>query len=566
MRSHLERSLFDVITEIAIPVCIMGLVGGLVYFLVDLRSLYFPGGSGLLKYVFFFYIIATVLINRIRALLGTAASAVYSFFLGAAVLLFLMVFSRVMGPMTGGTSDVSGGVVLAVNISIMALIWFLSDRLTKSCHIDEDDDTMAQGLVSGVRYRRLREEPPKEEKPVDFKENLPRKHPGMAVAYFSCMSLLFFGVGLRLIPAQESWVRVKTFWCMVVYVFSAFSLLMLTSFSGLRHYFRKRKMAVPARIAGFWLLFGWAVAILVLVLADVFPQPHGGGPRLRTEVPAIGRTVNTGARFSRSLIEGLASSNRTDEQKGWLEDTGDEEGQREGRGADEEQGEPGGDKGGDQRGEARTESTSARQSKTATRMSGKLNLGPVVTKLAIAILVLCGLVVLWFVLLGACKMLGSLGQYRRGRLGSASRLFRRLGELLGLVRKIKPPQVRLPRRKKLRVKVKNRASLACYRFRNPFRDPGLKARLAPADLVRYSYGALMAFAKDAGFPRQDDQTPYEFAVSLPEGLPRLSKPTSELTEMFVRAEYAPQTITGEDVARLQSFWSAYESTLARVFR
>jgi hypothetical protein len=76
----------------------------------------------------------------------------------------------------------------------------------------------------------------------------------------------------------------------------------------------------------------------------------------------------------------------------------------------------------------------------------------------------------------------------------------------------------------------------------------------------------MAFAKDAGFPRQDDQTPYEFAVSLPEELPRLSKPTSELTEMFVRAEYAPQTITGEDVARLQAFWSAYENTLARVFR
>jgi hypothetical protein len=76
----------------------------------------------------------------------------------------------------------------------------------------------------------------------------------------------------------------------------------------------------------------------------------------------------------------------------------------------------------------------------------------------------------------------------------------------------------------------------------------------------------MAFAKDAGFPRQADQTPYEFAVSLPKGLPRLSKPTSDLTEMFVRAEYAPQTITADDVARLQSFWNAYESTLARVFR
>lgn len=564
MRSHLERSPFDVLAEIAIPVCIMGLVGGLVYFLVDLRSLYFPGGSGLLKYVFFFYIIATVLINRIRALQGTGTSAVYSFLLGGAVLLFLFVFSRVMGPITGGTSAVSGELVLAINVSIMGLIWFLSDRLTKSCHIDEDDDTMAQGLVSGVRYRRLREAPPTETKPVDFKENLPRKHPGMAVAYFSCMSLLFFGVGLRLIPAQESWVRVKTFWCMVVYVFSAFSLLMLTSFAGFRHYFRKRKMGVPTKIAAFWLLFGWGVAILVLILADMFPQPVGGGPRLKTEVPAIGRTVNTGVKLSRSLIEGLASSNRTDEQKGWLKDTGGEEGQGEGRGGEEDQGEARGGEGGDRRGE--TGAKSAPQSSAAARTPGELNLGPVVGKLAIVVLVLFGLVVLWFLLLGACKMLGSLGQYRRGRLGSASRLFRRLSELLGLVRKIKPPQIRFPRRKRLRVRVKDRAGLACYRFRNPFRDPGLKSRLGPADLVRYSYGALMAFAKDAGFPRQADQTPYEFAVSLPKGLPRLSKPTSDLTEMFVRAEYAPQTITADDVARLQSFWSAYESTLARVFR
>ena len=554
MRSHLERSPFDIVAEIAIPACIMGLVGSLVYFLIDLRSLYFPGGSGLLKYVFFFYIIGTVLINRIRAMLGLGTSAAYSLFLGAAVLLFLVVFSRSIGPITGGRT--AEGQALAINVLVMGLIWFMCDRLTKSCHIGEDDDTMAQGLVSGIAWQRRTKTPPAETEELDFKETMPRKHPGMAVVYFSCMSLIFFGAGLRLIPAEESWVRTKTFWCMVVYIFCAFSLLMLTSFSGLRHYFRKRKLAVPVRIAAFWLGFGWIVAIIVLMVADIFPQPTGGGPRLRTEVPPIGRTVNTGARFSKSLIDGLASSRRMDEQKGQLRDTDDEQ-DRGGARTDQRAA---------QRGELDRESTRGPQPSPVARTPGESDIAPVLSKLAIGVLVVLGLIALWLVLLGACRLLGSIGQYRRGLSGTVSGWFRRLGELLGVVRRIKPPQIRLPRRRRLRVRVKDRGSLASYQFRNPFRDPALRARLSPAELVRYSYGALMAFAKDAGFPRRDDQTPYEFAAKLPESVPRLSRPTRELTEVYVRAEYAPQTITTEDITCLERFWTAYESTLARVFR
>lgn len=553
MRSHLERSPFDIVAEIAIPACIMGLAGSLVYFLIDLRSLYFPGGSGLLKYVFFFYIIGTVLINRIRAMLGLGTSAAYSLFLGAAVLLFLFVFSRSIGPITGGR--LAGGPALAINVVVMALIWFMCDRLTKSCHIDEDDDTMAEGLVSGIA-RRGPKKPPAETDQADFKEPMPRKHPGMAVVYFSCMSLVFFGAGLKLIPAEETWVRIKTFWCMVVYVFCAFSLLMLTSFSGFRHYFRKRKMAVPAKIAAFWLGFGWIVAIVVLILADLFPQPAGGGPRLRTEVPAIGRTVQTGARFSKSLFDGLASPDRVDEQEGWAKHAGQEE----------DEGQVRSDQRAAQPGETAQEAASRPQPPAAAPRPSKSNIAPVLSKLAIGVLIILGLIAVWLVLLGACRLLGSIGQYRRGRLGRVSGFFRRVGDLLGLVRRIKPPQILLPRRKRLRVKVKDRPSLASYRFRNPFRDPALRARLSPAELVRYSYGALMAFANDAGFPRRDDQTPYEFALNIPETVPRLVQPTRQLTELLVRAEYAPQTITAEDIARLQRFWTAYESTLARVFR
>lgn len=549
MRSHLERSLSDLVVEIAIPLCVMGLVGSLVYFLLDLRSVYFPAGTGLLKYIFFLSIIATVLINRISYLMGRQTGVMYSVFLALVMILFLFVYSASLGSLPAGA-----GAALPINIAIVALIWFLSDRLTKSCHVGEDDDTMAEGLMSRApRTRRAAaarqaKKPPSVVKQPDFKENLPRRHPGLAVVYFSCMSLVFFGVGLRMIPADESAVRFKTFWCMLFYMFCGFSLLMLTSFRGLRYYFAKRKMTVPRMIGTLWLGLGWVTVVLALALADVFPVPTHSGPRLRTIIPETVRTLATRGIVKSSKVKGFAKADQVDERRGYAKDTGGEEpGEMTSKDAEE----PG---------------EGPSRERSATRSFPEPKVGPGLEKAMRVLLIICGIVAVWLVLSGVFRALGRIGRYRRGAWAAFSNFFRRLAGLLGLARKLKPPKIKLPKRKRLRVKVKDRWGLACYRFTNPFRDPQLKERLSPADLIRYSYGALMAFAQDAGFPRRDDQTPYEFAVNLPEGLSMLAKPTRELTILFVRAEYAPQKVTPQDIAALKRFWQAYETTLSRVFR
>jgi hypothetical protein len=479
----------------------------------------------------------------------------YSVFLALAMILFLVVYSRSLGSLPAGAGGHAAGAALPINIAIVALIWFLSHRLTKSCHVGEDDDTMAEGLMSRApRTRRAAAARPEPKKPPsvvkqpDFKENLPSRHPGMAVIYFSCMSLVFFGIGLRMVPSDEAWVRVKTFWCMLFYMFCGFSLLMLTSFRGLRYYFAKRKMTVPRMVGVLWLGAGWVTVVLALALADVFPVPTGSGPRLRTVIPEAVRTLSTRGILKSSKVKGFAKPDQVDEQRGYAKDTGGEEPGEQTRKDGEEPG-----KG------------SSRQ-RSLTRQLLQPKMGPGLTKALMALLIICGIVVVGVVLGGVFRALGRIGRYRRGALAAFSKFFRRLAGLLGLVRKLKPPKIKLPKRKRLRVKVKDRWGLACYRFTNPFRDPQLRARLSPADLIRYSYGALMAFAQDAGFPRRDDQTPYEFAVNLPEGLSMLAKPTRELTILFVRAEYAPQKVTPQDVAALKRFWQAYETTLSRVFR
>ncbi|MFC1737094.1 DUF4129 domain-containing protein [Candidatus Hydrogenedentota bacterium] len=170
------------------------------------------------------------------------------------------------------------------------------------------------------------------------------------------------------------------------------------------------------------------------------------------------------------------------------------------------------------------------------------------------------------VLLAVLKIFGGLGGYRGSMRIGSSGLFRQLARLLGLAGKLKPRIPKLKFKKRLRIKVKDRSKLASYRFRNPFRDKQLGSRLSPVELVQYSYDALTAFASDAGFPKEESQTPYEFAETLPEELPRLAKPTEYLTEMAVRAEYAPKSVTGEDVNNLRNFWRAYETAISKVFR
>ena len=115
MRSYLRTYLSDLIVAIAIPVCIMGLVGSLVYFLIDLKSAHFPGDEGLLKYIMFFYIVAVVLINRIRFMYSNdGTSGVYSIALAIAVLVVLARRFKV-------------SMDLLIYAGILALTWFISD-------------------------------------------------------------------------------------------------------------------------------------------------------------------------------------------------------------------------------------------------------------------------------------------------------------------------------------------------------------------------------------------------------------------------------------------------------
>ena len=66
---------FDWLTELAIPTGIFGLLGSLLYYLVEVRAaLAGPGSIGPLRWVIFWFLLAIIAIARIRTKHGGAAT------------------------------------------------------------------------------------------------------------------------------------------------------------------------------------------------------------------------------------------------------------------------------------------------------------------------------------------------------------------------------------------------------------------------------------------------------------------------------------------------------------
>jgi hypothetical protein len=90
-------------------------------------------------------------------------------------------------------------------------------------------------------------------------------------------------------------------------------------------------------------------------------------------------------------------------------------------------------------------------------------------------------------------------------------------------------------------------------FVNPFLA-GTAERYTPAQLVRYSFEALEAWACDHGLGRQAEETPLEFAERLGGQLPRLEKPAGQLTQLYARVAYARGGLPASSVDIVRQFW------------
>jgi len=90
-------------------------------------------------------------------------------------------------------------------------------------------------------------------------------------------------------------------------------------------------------------------------------------------------------------------------------------------------------------------------------------------------------------------------------------------------------------------------------FSDPFAS-GMAGRMTLQDLVRYSFEALEAWARDNGCPRGADETPLEFARHLGSSVEHLAKPARALAEMYSVVAYSTGTLPPTAEGHLRKFW------------
>jgi hypothetical protein len=88
-------------------------------------------------------------------------------------------------------------------------------------------------------------------------------------------------------------------------------------------------------------------------------------------------------------------------------------------------------------------------------------------------------------------------------------------------------------------------------------------RLAPRELVRYFYLSTVRRAAEAGQPRQQGQTPYEYETALGTRFGELEPDLRGLTEAFVEARYSRRPVEPDDAEAVKPLWQRIKAALRR---
>lgn len=622
----------DPVNDGLIPALLIAAMWCFGWYVLSVREALYAGGNELLQYVYFFFVVATVLIAKIRRVRGSEARAsVYLAGLCGAMLLFILRFSAEAGGVVGRGG---GMAALLINCFAFGLAGVGIDWISRDCTVDAASEETATG---------------------SWFDPVPRdkRRPGRSVVVFSLVAACVFGAGQLALGRSSSGAYVRGVLFAAGYATSAMLLLALTNLSGIRLYVASRRLRPPGAMIPYWIAASSVLAGLALGLAWILPKSGGyaghsifasssgewgGGQSTRVRsAPASGFSAPDGdVRGMRASQEGPRGAARVAGGTGGaVEGTargqtvaadtgatttpggGPEQGEgepdvsgvdpaspavREGNSLERTAGQTGGAASSDQGDPAADQSRSHSQPSDGTPATGpveaassdkppptspasqqggrqpeqprdnaspdavdeatrrendtsppeqqppaetkaaaeagqeqppKPELAPNLDTAAVA------RVVIWLlVALLACVIL-----YQAARL---------LARLRG--RTLHWPAIALPRLWGARRGPRE--------LENPFASRGALERMSPREVVLHTYGAFMALARVCGAPRPPQATANEFLRSLPPNLAALKGEAKELSDLYLRAEYAPEGDFTDSLPRLSEIWTRMEEFLA----
>jgi hypothetical protein len=546
-------TLADYVVTALSPALIMGLVGSLAFFLLEV--LYAGQWPERLHWTMFFFVFGAVLVARIAIEVNPGHAKFYAIALGGVTLL-------------AGTKFTAGG--LLSNLIVIVVGLWVANKLVWDCtFVDETAPDGGAGLLDEIRDE-LGDEPASRER--QRPEGIDRKARPMGrwIIYFSLAALPLFALGQSLIPADDSGRRSYAFWLMTVYVGSALGLLLTTTLLGLRRYLRQRRLQMPIAMTGVWLGTGAVLIVVFLAVAAFLPLSHPEYsllPIKQIDSPEREASKYTAKSGNAGKGQGRAGGQDKDQSAengsgGKGQERGKEAGQsgkpeagggqgRQGDGKGKSEGKSGGKSGDANRGENNRNTSDGADKSDSTSSGAFAALRNVVKWIAlIGLVILFLLGMLWFVtrhLAGASgwarRLFESLSAFWRALFGQAAPVSEEIEEAVVVQDRPRP----------------------FAHFRNPFAD-GSAAGRSPAELVRYSFSALEAWAFERDLPRRPDETPLEFADRVGGAEPDLAEESCRLTGLYVGVAYGRRRLSDASRVQVEAFWRKLEASGACVSR
>jgi len=302
-------TLTDTLLSFINPFLILVLLWSIVFFLLDVRYIYTAVNDSNLRFVVFSFVLGIVAVNRIFATESAEDGVIYGFGLGLAISLYVVVSTSMYGTGSVIYNLVTGNNFLAFlsNMGVVIFLWWLTNRITYECCIDENISAGEIGITRSLskaveKSRRQKSQRVKKTEGPDlfyelesvdptqltfkdpsakditfnimgFGDRLSKIPAGISILFFSIPVMGIFSLGLRiLVNGGQQMVNAGWFY-LVLYVFSACLLLVMTSLGGLREYYKVRKVSVPSLLGVTWVVLGIFIIIVAMVGSAFLPLP-----------------------------------------------------------------------------------------------------------------------------------------------------------------------------------------------------------------------------------------------------------------------------------------------------
>ena len=167
------RTWTDFLVDFTTPFMILIMIAAPIYFVLDVRFVYTEVHDWNLRWFAFWFVLGVVALNRLIARDGKAESILYVVALLGVVIAYTTMTTTAydVGTVAKGFQN-SGWFALGFNTTVVAFIWWFTNRLTHECCVDDNPLAGDIGMLTSTALK-VREAIRGENKPAQKKAKLP---------------------------------------------------------------------------------------------------------------------------------------------------------------------------------------------------------------------------------------------------------------------------------------------------------------------------------------------------------------------------------------------------------